>query len=91
MSRLVVFAPNWLGDAVLALPALADVVRASPAGAVDVAATKAIAATVRSYRFDRVYGGWWDRVIDRDGAAAVERSAYRYIRWIEGRAGEPGS
>ena len=43
MSRLVVFAPNWLGDAVLALPALADVVRASPAGAVDVAATKAIA------------------------------------------------
>lgn len=50
-----------------------------------------IAATVRPYRFDRVYGGWWDRVIDRDGAAAVERSADRYIRWIEGRAGEPAS
>ncbi|TMF24926.1 MAG: hydrolase, partial [Chloroflexi bacterium] len=49
---------------------------------------KGIVATVRPYRFDRVYGGWWDRVIDRDGAAAVERSADRYIRWIEGRASE---
>jgi len=41
---------------------------------------------VGSFAFDRVYGGWWDRVIDRDGAAAIERSADRYIRWIEGRA-----
>jgi len=49
---------------------------------------KGIVATVRPYRFDRAYGGWWDRVIDRDGAAAVERSADRYIRWIEGRASE---
>jgi hypothetical protein len=24
-ARLVVFAPNWLGDAVMALPAVADV------------------------------------------------------------------
>ena len=55
------------------------------------ATVKGIAATVRPYRFDRVYGGWWDRVIDGDGAAAVERSADRYIRWIEGRAGEPRS
>ena len=30
-NRLVVFAPNWLGDAVMALPAIADVRRA-PAG-----------------------------------------------------------
>jgi len=41
---------------------------------------------VGSFAFDRVYGGWWDRVIDRDGAAAIERSADRYIRWIEGQA-----
>jgi glyoxylase-like metal-dependent hydrolase (beta-lactamase superfamily II) len=55
------------------------------------AAVQSIVATVRPYRFDRVYGGWWDRVIDRDGAASVERSADRYIRWIQGRTGEPGS
>jgi len=52
---------------------------------------KGIVATVRPYRFDRVYGGWWDRVIDRDGAAAVERSADRYIRWIEGSVAETSS
>jgi hypothetical protein len=29
VRRLLVLAPNWLGDAVLSLPALADVRRAS--------------------------------------------------------------
>ncbi len=45
-----------------------------------------IVATVQPYRFDRIYGGWWDRVVDRDGKAAVQKSADRYIRWIEGGA-----
>jgi hypothetical protein len=45
-----------------------------------------IVSTVRPYPFDRVYGGWWDRVIDRDGMASIEKSADRYVRWIEGRA-----
>ena len=31
-NRLVILAPNWLGDAVMALPAIADVRRASPGG-----------------------------------------------------------
>ena len=53
------------------------------------AVVRRIVATVRPYQFDRVYGGWWDRIIDRDGAAAVERSADRYIRWVEGRAADP--
>ena len=40
----MVFAPNWLGDAVMALPALADVARAAaPSGTVDVAGASAIA------------------------------------------------
>jgi hypothetical protein len=43
-----------------------------------------IVASVEPYRFDRVYGGWWDRVIDRDGQAAIQRSADRYVRWIGG-------
>jgi hypothetical protein len=41
-------------------------------------------ATVEPYRFDRIYGGWWDRVVDRDGKAAIQKSADRYVRWIEG-------
>jgi heptosyltransferase-2 len=43
MNRLVIFAPNWLGDAVMALPAIADVRRVSPAAAIAVAARPAIA------------------------------------------------
>src|SRR5947207_15165089 len=42
-NRLVVLAPNWLGDAVMALPAIADIVRAS-AAPVSVAARPAVAA-----------------------------------------------
>ena len=41
-----------------------------------------IAASVAPYPFERVYGGWWDRVIERDGKVAVERSVERYLRWI---------
>jgi heptosyltransferase-2 len=43
VKRLVVFAPNWLGDAVMALPAIADVQRARPAAAIDVAARRSVA------------------------------------------------
>ena len=35
VSRVVVFAPNWLGDAVMALPAIADIRRALPAACAD--------------------------------------------------------
>jgi heptosyltransferase II len=37
-SSLVVLAPNWLGDAVMALPAIADLRRALPAASIAVAA-----------------------------------------------------
>ena len=43
MKRLVILAPNWLGDAVMALPAIADVRRASPGASIAVAARGAIA------------------------------------------------
>jgi hypothetical protein len=52
------------------------------------AIVRSIVATVDAYPFDRVYGGWWDRVIERDGQTAIHRSADRYIRWLEGRAGD---
>ncbi|MEV5708670.1 MBL fold metallo-hydrolase [Actinoallomurus sp. NPDC052274] len=31
------------------------------------------------FAFERVYGGWWGRVVAADGAAAVRRSAARYL------------
>jgi len=41
------------------------------------------------FRFDRVYGAWWRRVVHTDGAAAVARSAERYLRFALGEGG-PG-
>jgi heptosyltransferase-2 len=43
VNRLVIFAPNWLGDAVMALPAIADVRRASPGCFIAVAARPVVA------------------------------------------------
>jgi hypothetical protein len=43
-----------------------------------------IANRVERFRFDRVYGGWWGRVIVDDGAAAVRRSADRYVERLHG-------
>jgi heptosyltransferase-2 len=42
-DRLLIFAPNWLGDAVMALPALADVRQSLPTATIDVAARSSIA------------------------------------------------
>ena len=47
MNRLGILAPNWLGDAVMALPAMADVNRAAPATAITVAARRSIAPLFR--------------------------------------------
>ena len=41
-----------------------------------------IVRTVEPYPFERIYGGWWDRVTKSDGKGAVERSARRYFKWI---------
>ncbi len=43
------------------------------------AEVRAIVAAVRPYAYDRIYGGWWDRVIASGARAAVEASAERYI------------
>jgi hypothetical protein len=43
-----------------------------------------IARRVERFAFDRVYGGWWGRVVVEDGAAAVRRSADRYIARLHG-------
>jgi hypothetical protein len=36
-------------------------------------------AMMQPYDFDRVYGGWWGRNVATDGAAALRRSADRYL------------
>lgn len=41
-----------------------------------------IVERVRYLRFDRIYGGWWDRVTPSGGIRAIEASAERYLRWI---------
>jgi metallo-beta-lactamase superfamily protein len=41
------------------------------------------------YRFERVYGAWWGRVVGAGGAAAVRRSADRYLRFTTGDGGGP--
>jgi heptosyltransferase-2 len=43
MNRIIIFAPNWLGDAVMALPAIADIRRELPQAVIAVAAKPSIA------------------------------------------------
>lgn len=41
-----------------------------------------IRAAVKPFAFDRLYGGWWDKVVPADARGAVERSAERYVKAI---------
>ncbi len=47
------------------------------------AAVERIVRAVAPFSYDRVYGAFWDTVIDHDGRAAVERSAERYLRALQ--------
>ncbi len=44
-----------------------------------------IAAKLEPYPFERIYGAWFETVVQRDGAAALRRSAERYVAALEGR------
>lgn len=55
----------------------------------DEATIRDITHRVERFTFDRVYGGWWGRVVIRDGAAAVRRSADRYIAHLHGERPNP--
>jgi hypothetical protein len=50
----------------------------------DEATIRQIATRVERFGFDRVYGGWWGRVVVRDGPGAIRRSADRYIARLHG-------
>jgi glyoxylase-like metal-dependent hydrolase (beta-lactamase superfamily II) len=47
-------------------------------------AIEQIVAAVEPLAYDRVYGAFWDLVIERDGKAVVKKSAERYLRAIRG-------
>lgn len=50
---------------------------------------ESIVAAVDPYRYDRIYGAWWDRHIESDARTAVARSLARYVAAIEGGAANP--
>ncbi|MCW2541541.1 MAG: hypothetical protein JWN95_3266 [Frankiales bacterium] len=50
----------------------------------DAATVLQVADRVAGFDFDRVYGGWWGRVVIEDGATAVRRSAQRYVARLSG-------
>jgi hypothetical protein len=41
---------------------------------------------VRPYRFDRIYGGWWQPVVRAGAREILESSASRYIEFLRGDA-----
>jgi len=45
-------------------------------------AVERVVKAVEPFPYDRVYGAFWDLVIERDGQAVVRRSAERYLRAI---------
>jgi hypothetical protein len=47
-------------------------------------AVNRILQSVRPFGFSRIYGAWWDAIVESDGKAAVERSAARYLKAIGG-------
>jgi hypothetical protein len=47
-------------------------------------AVRRIVGAVAPFRYARIYGAWWDRIIAEDAEGAVVRSADRYIAAIEG-------
>jgi hypothetical protein len=55
------------------------------------AAVLGVAAAVASYSFDRLYGGWWGHSVGPDAHNAVQRSAERYIRHLQGGDGDLGN
>lgn len=48
---------------------------------------RAIVAAVEPFAFDRIYGGWWDRNVMAGGKQAIQRSAERYVAFLEGDSG----
>src|SRR6187402_1613120 len=75
-GRILVLAPNWLGDAVMALPAIADVRRSFPSAHLAVAARASVAAMFElAPGLDRIVTlRWKGGLFDRAGLHADTES-----------------
>lgn len=49
------------------------------------AAVRRIVAAVAPFPFDRLHGGWWGDMVERDAKAAIAHSTDRYIAALDGR------
>jgi glyoxylase-like metal-dependent hydrolase (beta-lactamase superfamily II) len=49
-------------------------------------AVRRVVEAVRPYRFDRIYGGWWQPVLRARASEILEASASRYIEFVRGDA-----
>jgi heptosyltransferase II len=100
--KIVVLAPNWLGDAVLALPAIAAVRRAYPEAHLAVAARRSVADVFRlAPNLDEVLtlqadARWWRPAPRRADAAALRGFDAALLlpnsfqaAWLAKRAGIP--
>jgi hypothetical protein len=47
-------------------------------------AVERIIQAVEPFEYERVYGAFWDTVVERNGKEAVRQSAERYLRAIKG-------
>jgi hypothetical protein len=47
-------------------------------------AVNRIVAAIEPYPFTRLYGAWWEMIVQGDGKEAVKKSAERYVRAIGG-------
>jgi len=47
-------------------------------------AVRHVVASVEPFAFTRLYGAWWDAIVQGNGKTSVERSAERYLRAIQG-------
>ena len=42
---------------------------------------------LRQMKFERLYGGWWDRTVLKDAHTVVQRSIDRYLAILNGTDG----
>jgi glyoxylase-like metal-dependent hydrolase (beta-lactamase superfamily II) len=54
-------------------------------------AVRQVVEAVRPYRFDRIYGGWWQPVLRSNAREILEASAARYIQFLRGEVPVDGS
>lgn len=50
----------------------------------DPSTIRRIESRIDPYPFDRIYGGWWGRVVSENAEAVVAASADRYVRYARG-------